>query len=77
MNLKAYRESAGYTQDEFSSMCGVSRQSLHKHESGKCLPSPAILSIYAKRLGVSESDLKDKLPQKAWNFAVFTQISWS
>ena len=66
-NLKAYRESARYSQDEFSTLCGISRQSLHKHENGKVKPTSENLANYARVLGISVTEISEKIHPKAWN----------
>lgn len=76
-NLKAHREAAGYSQVEFSSLCGISRQSLHKHEAGKVKPTPENLMSYAKVLGISASELKENLHPKTWNFKVIDSLEWA
>lgn len=75
-NLKTYREIVGYTQEEFAALCGISRQSLHKHETGKSKPTSETLANYAKTLGISVTDLTNNIHPKAWNFQVFDRIVW-
>jgi transcriptional regulator with XRE-family HTH domain len=75
-NLKAYRESAGYSQQDFSVLCGISRQSLHKHESSKIKPTSEHLESYAKVLGVSVAELQERIHPKLWNFKVFNSFEW-
>lgn len=75
-NLKAYRKAAGYTQEELSKLCGISRQSLNKHESGRTKPTEENLASYAKALGVSVTELKQKPHPSLYEFQVFTTLSW-
>jgi transcriptional regulator with XRE-family HTH domain len=75
-NLKAHREAAGYSQEQFSVLCGISRQSLHKHEAGKVKPTPEHLAKYAVALGISVTSLQEKIHPKAWNFRVFDTLTW-
>jgi DNA-binding XRE family transcriptional regulator len=75
-NLKAHREVAGYSQEQFSALCGISRQSLHKHETGKVKPTMEHLTSYARALGISAMELQEKIHPKAWNFKVFDTLTW-
>lgn len=75
-NLKAYREAAGHTQERFSVLCGISRQSLHKHEANKVKPTAEHLEIYARVLGVSVADIQEKIHPAARNFKVFNTLAW-
>lgn len=75
-NLKAYREAAGHTQERFSVLCGISRQSLHKHETGKIKPTAEHLETYAKVLGVSAADIQKNIHPAARNFKVFNTLTW-
>lgn len=75
-NLKAYREAAGYTQEQFSVVCKISRQSLHKHETNKVNPTGEHLVTYARVLGVSPEDIQEKLHPAARNFRVFSTLTW-
>lgn len=77
-NLRACRQAAGYTQTKLSRICGISRQSLHRHESGKIRPTEENLISYAKVLGVSALDLKAGVhPSVPLKFQVFDQLTWT
>ena len=75
-NLKAYRESAGYTQEQFSVLCRISRQSLHKHETNKVKPTAEHLETYARVLGVSAADIQKNIHPLLRNFKVFNTLTW-
>jgi transcriptional regulator with XRE-family HTH domain len=76
-NLKAYRIAKGLTQIEFAALCGISRQTINKHEAGRKTPLPQVLEVYAKVLGVSAVDLKCKLHPSLWEFEVLDSLIWS
>lgn len=76
-NIRAYREQMGCTQEELCELTGVSRQSLHKHESGKIKPSSETLAIYARVLGVDVNKLQTQLHPDTWNFTVYDSLQWN
>lgn len=76
-NIKFYRQKLGLTQFRFALLTKVSRQSLHKYESGELIPTNQTLSIYAEVLEVSVDDLKTRIPPTLINYQVFDTINWS
>lgn len=52
-----YRESAGYSQREFSVLASVSRSTLSRIEKGELFPSGRVRRKLAKAMNVSPADL--------------------
>ena len=75
-NLKAYRKAAGYNQEQFAALCGISRQSLHKHELDRANPTRSTLENYARVLGVRRTDIQEKIHPLIWNFQIFNTLTW-
>lgn len=58
--LKKLRKEKRITQLELSEIIGVERSSIGKYESGKAIPSPAVLMALSDFFGVSVNTLLDK-----------------
>ena len=51
------RKINGYTQSEFAQLCGVSRQTVYKWESGKALPDIRKVAVILKLYNVTLDEL--------------------
>lgn len=61
--LRAARESAGLTLAQVGAACGVSRQYVHRLESGVHVPSAELLRLLCAALRVSADELLE-LPRR-------------
>ena len=60
-NIKRYRKEKKYTQKELAAMIGKAHITVRKYETACIMPSAYSITIIAKVLGVSMSDIaKDK-----------------
>lgn len=62
--FKKSREHKCLTLEEIGKRIGVSKQTVHKWESGKIKPRPANVYALAKVLGISAVDISDLRPEK-------------
>jgi len=54
--VKRFRKEAGLTQEEFSSILGVTPQAVSKWERGKCYPDITFLPLLAEALNCTVND---------------------
>ncbi len=56
-NIKAYRESAGYSQESLAARMGLSQQAIAKWETGEAMPRADKLPELARTLGRTIDEL--------------------
>ncbi len=61
--LRKYREGRGWTQDEFSDLCGISRAYYGRIERGEHSPTIEKCQQIASALSVRLADLFSELPE--------------
>jgi transcriptional regulator with XRE-family HTH domain len=72
--IQAYREKAGWTQDELGKALGVSQQTVAKWEGGKSSPRPKAMRLLIDTLKIDGQKLKQAIPNtslKGWEGSMF------
>lgn len=62
-NLKTFRESCGYTQQEAADFLGIAREQVSYYETGQRVPSAKVLLKLCDLYGVELSDCYAESPQ--------------